>query len=474
MTIVPFARTTKPDAEGYSGERLVNYFLRPSDGFAPLALLGRSGLVPSVNLGGPVRAMIDNNGTLLALANWRLWSIVDGIATDLGPVADDPKAIMAASGSQVAIVADGRYFLWDGNAVSTPDTGALSEPVGVTYQDGYFILAGTIAGRKDGFTISAIDDGKTFDALDFAFAEGSPDGLVSIISDHAQVYAFGNATTEVFYNSGNAVFPFEPNRSSAITRGVSSGRTIAAEDNALFWVGQDNIVYRYGGGSPEVISTREIEDTLSRSVVVSGFCFSDRGHKFYCIRREGDTAFCFDIATRTWSERSTGGGGWIATAAAMVNGKQWIGTETGAVCSFDPLTFTDDGTLFISEAISVPVFQGNRFTVGEMFLTLETGDVAMPDVPVPTDLWDYDGVGIVDADGVPILVSDMVEPQGQIMMQTTKDGRTWSRERWRGMGRRGQYNHRITWNGLGQFRRFQVKVRISDPVKRDIYGVQFV
>lgn len=474
MTLIPFARTTKPDSEGYSGEKLVNYFLRPSDGFAPLALLGRSGLVTSVSLGGPVRAMIDNNGTLLALANSRLWSVVNGVATELGTVEDDPQSVMAASGSQVAIVANGGYFLWDGSQLVVPDMGAVTDPVGVTYQDGYFILAGTIAGRKDGFSISALDDGKTFDPLDFAFAESAPDGLVSIISDHGQVYAFGNTTTEVFYNSGNPSFPFEPNKSSVVTRGVASGRTIAAEDNALFWVGQDNVVYRYAGGSPEVISTREIEDTLKLSSVVGGFTFADRGHKFYCIRREGQSAFCFDIATRTWSERSTGGGGWIATAAAMVSGKQWIGTDTGAICEFDPLTFTDDGVPFIAEAISVPVFDGKRFTIGEMFLTLETGDVAMPEVPQPADLWDADSVAITDSDGVTINIMELVEPQGQIMMQTTQDGRTWSRERWRGMGRRGQYNHRVTWNGLGQFRRFQVKVRISDPVKRDIYGVQFV
>ncbi len=475
MPLLPFARQSKPgtDAAGYSGERLVNYFVRPSDGVSPGVLIGRSGLHPQTGLGGPVRALLDASGRLYAVADGRLWRL-DATPVDLGLVNDDPKTSIAAGSGQVAVVSGGRYYLWDGATLASYGTGAVDTPVSVAWQDGYFIVAGIGNGRSDLFTISGLDDGKTFDGLDYAAAESNPDGIVAILSDHSQVMAFGLNSVESFYNSGAAAFPFEPNRSASIARGVKDARTIAQEDNAVFWVGPDNVVYRYGGGAPAVISTREIEETLGRATIAAAFTFTDRGHKFYCIRRESGSSLCYDITTGMWCERQTGEGPWIATCAVMSAGVQYVGTSTGTVCTISSAVFTDDGAEFAAEAVSVPVVQGGAlFPISRLYLMIGMGDIALPDETMTTELYDADGDVLVDADGVVLMVQADDEPNGRVILQTSKDGRTWSLEKWRPLGRKGEYGKRVMWHALGQFRRFQVRIKITDPVRRDIYGVSY-
>jgi hypothetical protein len=59
----------------------------------------------------------------------------------------------------------------------------------------------------------------------------------------------------------------------------------------------------------------------------------------------------------------------------------------------------------------------------------------------------------------------------QIMMQASGDGgHTWGPERWRSMGKIGEYKARARWLRCGSARDFVFRLRISDPVKRVILG----
>jgi len=61
----------------------------------------------------------------------------------------------------------------------------------------------------------------------------------------------------------------------------------------------------------------------------------------------------------------------------------------------------------------------------------------------------------------------------QAMLQTSRDGLNWGVEKWRDVGDKGEYNRFAEWFGLGAFRRFQIRIRITDPIPRDIYGVEY-
>src|SRR5205823_3197922 len=75
----------------------------------------------------------------------------------------------------------------------------------VDYIDGYFVFNQPGTGR---FQITGLF-ATTVDPLDFATAEGSPDLLISLIVNQREIWLFGENSTEVFFDSGNALFPFQ-------------------------------------------------------------------------------------------------------------------------------------------------------------------------------------------------------------------------------------------------------------------------
>ena len=444
---IPFVTQSAP--QQYSNQRLVNYFPRAiPDGNGAVALIGRGGLTTVAEPGNNLRRVVEMGGALYTVSTGNVWRF-DGVnAVNVGTVIASDQVSMASSGQEVAIVTGGRYYLCNGAVTTEYATGAVTDPQWVTFQDGYFLVSGTIGTRKDALTISGLDDGTTFDALEFTFAENAPDEIRGLVSDHGRVWAFGASTTQVFWNNGAADFPFTPSKSETIERGCLSGATVAKEDNSVFWVGPDKVVYRSGGGVPTVISTREVEEDLARSTIESCFVFQDRGHKFYGIRRTGDTTWCYDITTGLWAERSTGllYAPWAVTDTAIRAGVQYFVTDSGKICTSSPDVFTDDGEAILAEAVSKPVYAPpgqDYLTINSLFISVATG------APLATT--------------------------PQIVLQTSRNGLEWGVERWRSLPQTGEYEKSVHWEGLGSFKkRVQVRFRITDPVKRDLYGVQYV
>lgn len=438
--ILTFTRQSSPESNGYSGERLINGFLRPAQTISQGIICGRSGLSLHRSYSN-VRALSRIGGALYVIAAGRVWR--DGATPVLvGSVPDDTATAVASNGRAFAIVAGGAYHLCNGTTTIQYDTGAITSPRDVAFQDGYFIVTGSSGDRDDAFTISALDDGTTFNALDFAFAEASPDEIVGVIADHNEVWLFGKDSIEVFRNSGAQDFPFERNAGAKLERGCLDGRTIAKEDNGVFWIGQDRVAYRSNGVAPMVISTREVDEALEGGTITGGFTFRDRGHKFYAVSVEGRPTLCYDLTTQLWSERSTGldYGPWACTGVLDLDGAQYFTADIGVLTQSADL-FTDLGAEMALEAVSVPIVQGNkRFRVPRAELRMDGGALDIGRDP-------------------------------QVMMQTTKDGENWSPEKWRPLGRLGNYGRKARWNGLGQFEFFQARIRITDPVARDIYGV---
>lgn len=442
MQLLPFARQSRPLAPDYSGERLVNYFARPTDGVSPLALLSRGGLVQVVDLGAPVRAQVYMGGNHYAVAGGAVWKIVGGVATSVGTVADGVTGI-AASTSEIAIVAGGNYYVCDGAATTQYTPGALTSARDVAVMDGYFLVIGDSGGRSDALQISGLDDGTTFNALEFAFAEKDPDGLANIIEDHDRLWLIGSRTIQVFYNSGNAQFPFEPVPGAVVEHGAIAWTTAQA-DNMVYWVRPDGIVLRGSGAAPQIISTPEVKAALEASTVTGGFYFTEAGHEFYAITRTGATSFVYDIATGLWHERSTGldYGAWDAVGAVKINGQTYFGCAGGKIATASRDVFTDFGAVLMGEVSSAPVQAGaDLFRVSRLHVNM--------------------GAGTVDIGRTP-----------QVALEVSKDGRTWSSERWRDLPTLGKYYQRATWHALGQFRRANFRLSVTDPVPRDITGAK--
>lgn len=447
MTLLAFARQSAGGAHvEHSGERLLNWYAQPwpDGGTGALKIVPSPGLARHVALsvGQPVRAMLGTDSGLFVACGARLWRVQGGVATSLGAIADDFDTTIATNGVQVAVAAGGGYYVWNGTAMVTPTTGAFTSIGSVAALDSYIILA-----EKNGqrFSVTALLNAESIDALDFASAEGAPDHLVRVHRDHAEVWLFGTRSAEIWGNEGGGDFPFVRFQGGYVERGCAFPMTIASEDNGIFFVGNDRVVYRAAaGGAPQRVSTAIVEEVLRASGPnVSAFVFTLDGQKAYALRFDDRPAWVFDIASGMWHERNTGveDGPWIATACARHNGVQYVGTTGGAVCTFGGVK--DDGAAIMREAVSLGVSRGTQW------LSLHEVEVQMRS-------------GATDI--------------GRIAMATLEhsaDGRVWSLPRQRPLGALGEYGRILRWHGLGRARQHRVRLRVTDPVETAIYGAAY-
>ncbi len=165
-------------------------------------LIGTPGLISkSAYANSPVRGIIRASGTTYVVTGNNFLSFDGTSYSLLGTLSSTTSnpVTMEENGVQVMIV-DGElgyiYSIGGGTFAQISDAD-FPIPSALTYQDGYFIVS---KADSDEFYISALYDGTAWDALDFGSAESSPDEAVTLISDHRELWIFGEKTTEVFYN----------------------------------------------------------------------------------------------------------------------------------------------------------------------------------------------------------------------------------------------------------------------------------
>ncbi len=459
MPLISFAQTSDTVQLGYTGERVINYFVRiaATEGrgrgsISDAILIGASGLKSFAKHDTPITAMCEHEGAIYYVTNNALYmfdgfqsSVVGGVH-----VPDGENAKLLSAITWLAILSDGGLQLYKDGVATTVTTGAVEVARDIATIDGYLIVSGEGEGVTDIMSSANIDpltiDLITFKGADNTKAEENNDRIVGIVVDHNLLWAFGKKTTEVFYNDGSLNFPLTPNVGLFLERGCLSRDVVAKEDNSVFWIGEDRVVYRSSGQAPTVVSNRDIEDSLEQSNITRAYILKDRGHKFYVISRQDDTSLCYDMTTGLWSERSIGinHDSYPGIGSVELNGRIYVGTSTGHICELDRDTYDLHGEVMNAEAVSTPIVtDGSVFTVSRIHLNVNSGSVKTLEDP-------------------------------RIMLQTSKDGRTWGAEKWRDLKILGDYFTRAVWNGLGSFRRFQVRLRITARVPRDIYGVTYV
>lgn len=134
----------------------------------------------------------------------------------------------------------------------------------------------------------------------------------------------------------------------------------------------------------------------------------------------GDTSFASTETGETWTVASSGGDPTEIVAAVS-------DTQIRGVSSYDSAT--------------------RLLTMSSPFTAFESGDIG------PSGAYQV-----------------VVDKEPQIMLQISKDGgENWGAERWRSLGRVGA-NHRVEWRRNGQAKRWTIKFRITDAVKKTIMG----
>ena len=122
----------------------------------------------------------------------------DNTLTDLGTISGSGRVSMADNGLQLMILVPGGtgYIFTESPdtlvTISDVDFDANGDPQAVVFIDGYFCC--TTDAKK--FIVSALNDGTSWNALDFGSAESSPDGVVVPFVFNNQLFIGGERTIE--------------------------------------------------------------------------------------------------------------------------------------------------------------------------------------------------------------------------------------------------------------------------------------
>lgn len=437
VVLRPALQYSQGRSSDWSGAQLVNCYAEMADGDkrSDFALLATPGLSVFAEAGiGPIRGMHAVAGTLYIVSGGTLYGVSGGGGvTALGSIGGTDRVRMASNYTELCIAADGTGYVLSSGTLYTPLPYSVSD---VTYIDGYILW--TVSGSEQ-FVISGLDDALSYDAADISSVEGSPDNIVAVMNDHRELYFFGDNTTEIYYNSGNADFPFERQGNAFIEQGCFDRDSIVKIDNSIIFVGDDRSVYRLNGYSPQRVSTHAIEYHLRDASYARGFTYTLEGHEFYGLEVDSGT-FLLDQATGAWHRRQSYGlTHYRCGHAAMAFGKALLGDrETGNIYEADNDVLTENGEV-ITFDIYLPTIEGgrDRKTMYAFEVTMETG------------------VGNASA----------TDPQA-MLRYSDNGGHSWSNEMWRTMGAIGEYRTRMVWRKLGQFRQRQMHLRITDAVRK--------
>jgi hypothetical protein len=412
---------------------------------------------------GPVRGLWrTSTNVLFAVGGSKLYQVSSAwVATERGSLGTSEGPVSMADNGIHVLVADGlSAYAWNMNSSSfstIADVG-FESPDMVGFLDGYFIVNRTGTAQ---FAISGLYD-ITFDVLDAASAEGSPDVLVGLICNSQNLFLLGSQSIEPFYNSGDADFPLVRIQGAVIAVGCSAAFSIARLGGEVYWLGGDEngqgIVYKMSGYQPERISTPAIEEVIrgldqEEIADARAWVYQQGGHLFYCLNLPGsDTTWCYDASTGLWHERqyqtNWGPARHRADCHAVAYGLNVVGDyESGKVYQLDPDYRYDDTTPIVRKRVA-PHFSknGKNLFHNRLELDMETG------------------VGI---DGT----GQGSDPK--VMLRYSDDGgHTWSNERQASIGKIGKKKTRVFWNRLGESRDRVYEVSISDPVKTVLLGAE--
>lgn len=459
-------------------QNCVNFYLNSDvTGKFPLNLYPRPGLTlfsAGTASQKEVRELFSMNDMCYAVIdNTLYWLRSTGSREALGTLNTSTGAVTIRVNGKDAMIVDGFFgYVHEyktgldanpANIFSDITDADFIPPGTVEFQDGYFLYP-----QRDSQKIwrTELLDPKNISALSFQSASGRPDNVVALISSHQELWVFCTQTAEVWYNTGDATFPFQRRQTLLIEYGCAAAKSICRGDNgSIIWLSKNEqgkaVVVSTSGYAPQVLSTSAMVFEMGKYETINdakAFIFQLDSHVFYVLTfPTEDKTWVYDILTKSWSEwgstisntspetEDTHLGRWLPNCFTSFAGKQLVGDyASGNIYQIDTSNHTDNSTYVIRER-TTRHFQSELKITSINYLQIDFESA----------------VGEVSGEG----------ELPEVMLQYSKDnGHTWSNEMWRSVGKIGQYGYRVRWNRLGSARDWVFKIRMSDPVKWVIIG----
>jgi len=277
---VPLIRGDKASSKtDYRDNLPVNYYVVKRD------ILGAKGYLiatPGLTAFG-TGAGVDRGGTYNErfLAHYRIsgesfCSVSSGgVVTDLGAIPGAGQATLKNlySFNTQGIIADGRFFLYDGSSLNEVTDSDLGNPIDGVWIDGlYFFTDGEYLYHTDLIpeeSITPIDFESSINPLKFKTAEFMPDPSLGVDkTQDDKVLVFGRYSLEYFINVADENFQFQRvnTRSQKIGIVATHAKTEAGGLHYICGGRRDESlgIHAISVGSAAKVSTREIDQILEQ------------------------------------------------------------------------------------------------------------------------------------------------------------------------------------------------------------------
>lgn len=259
----------------------------------------------------PVRGQIFTAGRSFAVGGATFCETTGGVVTNYGVVSNDSKTVSMAAGiTQILIASAGVCYVFNltTNVLTPIPPATLTNILKVGYSDGYFVA---LPIASETLQASALLDATTWPGASVSTANVFVDTFLSMLIDHREIWLFGSARSQVYYDSGNTPFPFDVVPGGMIEQGIVAGNSPVRLDNSVFWLGGDErgsgIAWRAQGYTPTRVSNHAVEfawqgySTISDAI---GYSYQDQGHSFWVLYfPTANHTWVYDVATGQWHER---------------------------------------------------------------------------------------------------------------------------------------------------------------------------
>ena len=429
-----------------------------------VTMYGTPGLVLETTLATyPNRGWFTENGRTWVVSGDTLYERTAAATyVSRGTISDDGFPVSFSSngkgGDQLGISGGGAIYMLDTvtDVLTGPVALPFSGPVLLVFIDGYFI---TNQANTPVQWFSAIEDGTSWDALDFFTRSNTADNTVGIAVMRDRIWVLGGKTTTLYYDSGDADTPFLPYPGTTIQTGLVSAWLLNLYNDTLFWVaesprGQRRVVAATEPAAQD-ISTPPIDLFLNGATTLTDarmLNYEQDGHLFVAIAAPSATGDlkvpAYDVTEKLWHFRAGWDSvqgrytRWRAAGSTAVGGTVLVGDYlTGAVYSLSLSAYDDNGSVIRRERTTPYIGAENQWVFIDQ-----------------VELGMQPGVGLTSGQGSDPLVN----------LEISRDGaHTWVSAGTATLGKLGDYVARAIWRRLGRVRldRLVIRVTQTDPVK---------
>lgn len=328
-----------------SGGNIYELFNTPTAGPIPLSTTASCELLGAVTVGSNPVTMRANNDQLLVCSGGDAF-LGDGMGNFYQPIISYASGTVDVAGSAVtwdsgnqftiggaegAPISSGDYFQI-GPRRYTVDTvidathltivGDAGSLAAASYQVGQSLLKGATVAMIDGyfivnvpdsktFMISGLEDGSTWNALEYATKNGSTDNIAAVSEIQGYLALIGDTnSTEIWQDTGAANFPFQRVTGSTMVVGADAAWSVAKmiDGSLMFLMNGDQgngMIAQTNGGPPVRVSNYAMEYAMSqysRTDDAIASSYVENGHSLYRIDFPSANLNANDVKAigRTW------------------------------------------------------------------------------------------------------------------------------------------------------------------------------